>query len=64
MLSANQLRMLQTEAGPVSLPPNDLPSDEPPLESYLHLQQMILLLNCLDWLWRNRQDYFAAGNLS
>ncbi len=48
----------------MSLPPNDLPSDEPPLESYLHLQQMMLLLNCLDWLWRDRQDYFAAGNLS
>jgi Uma2 family endonuclease len=64
MLSADQPRMLQTEAGPVPLPPNDLPSDEPPLESYLHLQQMMLLLNCLDWLWRDRQDYFAAGNLS
>ena len=39
-------------------------ADQPPLESYLHLQQMMLLLNCLDWLWRDRQDYFAAGNLS
>ncbi|MGD1944261.1 MAG: hypothetical protein ACFB0G_23500 [Leptolyngbyaceae cyanobacterium] len=48
MVAADQTRLLQTEAGPVSLPPNDLPSDDPPWESYLHLQQMMLLLNCLD----------------
>lgn len=45
-------------------PPGDLYSDEPPLETYLHLRQLILLLTCLDWLWRDRQDYFAAGNLT
>jgi Uma2 family endonuclease len=48
----------------VIFPPGDLYSDEPPLESYLHLQQMILLLTCLDWYWRDRQDFFAAGNLT
>lgn len=64
MVSADQARILETEAGPVPLPPNNLPSDEPPWESYLHLQQMMLLLNCLDWLWRDRTDYFAAGNLT
>lgn len=46
------------------MPPCDLLSDEPPLESYLHLQQMLLLLKCLDWLWQDRNDYFAAGNLT
>ena len=45
-------------------PPSDLYSDEPPLETTLHLQQMILLLNCLHWLWKDRDDYFAAGNLT
>jgi Uma2 family endonuclease len=49
---------------PVNLPPCDLSSDEPPLESYLHLQQLMLLLKCLDWLWQDRTDYFAAGNLT
>ncbi|MEM8640991.1 MAG: Uma2 family endonuclease [Cyanobacteria bacterium P01_G01_bin.54] len=39
-------------------------SDEPPLESTLHLHQLILLLNCLNWLWQDRDDYFAAGNLT
>ncbi|NJL84820.1 MAG: Uma2 family endonuclease [Leptolyngbyaceae cyanobacterium SM1_1_3] len=64
MVLADPSRILETEAGPVLLPPSDLLSDEPPLESYLHLQQMLLLLNCLDWLWRERNDYFAAGNLT
>jgi Uma2 family endonuclease len=45
-------------------PPNALESDEPPLESTFHLQQMILLLNCLHWIWKDRNDYFAAGNLT
>ncbi|GCA73293.1 hypothetical protein MiTe_00108 [Microcystis aeruginosa NIES-2520] len=45
-------------------PPTDLWSDEPPLESDLHLQQIILLLSCLDWLWQDRNDYYASGNLT
>ena len=48
----------------VIFPPSDLLSDEPPLESYLHLQQLLLLLKCLDWYWQERNDYFAAGNLT
>lgn len=51
-------------AADVIFPPGDLESNEPPLETTLHLQQMILLLTCLDWLWRDRQDYFTAGNLT
>jgi len=51
-------------AADVFWPPTDLESDEPPLETILHLRQMILLLNCLNWLWRDRDDYFAAGNLT
>ena len=43
--------------------PSDLFSDEPPLESELHLRQIILLLNCLEWLWRDRNDFYAAGDL-
>lgn len=48
----------------VTWPPSDLYSDEPPLETTLHLQQMMLLLNCIDWLWKDRNDYFAGGNLT
>jgi Uma2 family endonuclease len=45
-------------------PPSDLYSDEPPLETYLHLRQLLLLLSCLEWYWRDRNDFFAAGNLT
>jgi Uma2 family endonuclease len=48
----------------IACPPSDLHSHEPPLESSLHLQQLLLLLKCLDWLWKDRTDYFAAGNLT
>lgn len=45
-------------------PPSDLWSDEPPLETYRHLKQLILLLTCLERLWQDRQDFFAGGNMS
>ncbi|MBD2528614.1 Uma2 family endonuclease [Nostoc flagelliforme FACHB-838] len=48
----------------VIFPPGDLYSDEPPLESELHLRQIILFLQCLEWLWRDRNDFYAAGNLT
>ncbi|MBD2440741.1 Uma2 family endonuclease [Nostoc sp. FACHB-110] len=48
----------------VIFPSGDFYSDEPELESYQHLQQMLLLLKCLDWWWRDRQDFFSAGNLT
>lgn len=48
----------------IAWPPSNLYSDEPPLETTLHLQQMILLLSCLNWLWKDRDDYFASGNLT
>ncbi|MEL7241605.1 MAG: Uma2 family endonuclease [Cyanobacteria bacterium J06573_2] len=44
--------------------PGDLESNEPPLESELHLRQIILLLQCLELLWQNRNDFYAAGNLT
>lgn len=42
----------------------DLYSDEPVLETELHLRQIILLLTCLEWLWRDKNDFYAAGNLT
>ena len=44
--------------------PTDIWSDEPPLESDLHLQQIILLLTCLESFWSERNDYYATGNLN
>ena len=45
-------------------PPDELLSDEPPLETTRHLKQLILLLTCLERLWNDRHDFFAGGNLS
>lgn len=48
----------------VVAPPGDLESDEPEMESYLHLIQMLLLLDTLELFWSHRTDFFAAGNLT
>jgi Uma2 family endonuclease len=48
----------------VVIPPCDLSSDEPPLETDLHLRQIILLIQTLEYLWRDRRDFYATGNLT
>ncbi|NCR71374.1 MAG: Uma2 family endonuclease [Microcystis aeruginosa LG13-12] len=48
----------------VTCPPTDLWSDEPPLASDLRLQQIIILLSCLELLWQEKNDYYASGNLT
>lgn len=48
----------------IVFPTGDFWSDEPPLETNLHLEQILLLIQGLKWLWRDRQDYFASGNLT
>lgn len=42
----------------------DLLSDEPPLESEFHLRQLWLLIQSLELLWQDRQDFYAFGNLT
>jgi Uma2 family endonuclease len=44
--------------------PYDLESDEPELESDLHRDQIDLLLKCLKAWWKNRDDFYATGNLT
>ena len=48
----------------IVFPPSDLLSDEPPLETDLHRLQMTLLIECLEWLWRERNDFYTSGNLT
>ncbi|WP_445637935.1 Putative restriction endonuclease domain-containing protein [Nostoc sp. DSM 114161] len=55
---------IHTEAEDIIIPPSELWSDEPPLESDLHRDQIELLLACLKWWWRNRTDFYATGNLT
>ncbi|MGK7933109.1 MAG: Uma2 family endonuclease [Microcystaceae cyanobacterium] len=45
-------------------PQGELWSDQPPLESSLHLTQIMILLNSLEQLWQDREDYVAAGDLT
>ncbi|HIK13045.1 MAG TPA: Uma2 family endonuclease [Oscillatoriaceae cyanobacterium M33_DOE_052] len=47
-----------------TFPPGDLWSDEPPLETYRHFQQLMLLLSSLERFWSNRLDFFAGANLT
>lgn len=46
------------------LAPAGIESREPPMETYDHLHTVLLLLEALEWLWRDRLDFFAAGNLT
>jgi len=39
-------------------------SDEPEMESSLHYTQLLLLVSCLEWLWRSRDDFFIGANLT
>ncbi|WP_427157846.1 Uma2 family endonuclease [Aliinostoc sp. HNIBRCY26] len=64
MTIAQELESQADISQDVIFPPGDLYSDEPPLETELHLRQIILLLQCLEWLWRDRNDFYAVGNLT
>ncbi len=64
MSLAKELEVSQDITQDVIFPPGDLYSDEPPLETELHLEQIMLLLKCLKWLWRDRNDFYTAGNLT
>ncbi|GET36265.1 hypothetical protein MiSe_10130 [Microseira wollei NIES-4236] len=64
MTLVKELEPIQDIPEDVIFPPGDLYSDEPPLETELHLEQIMLLLKCLKWLWRDRNDFYAAGNLT
>lgn len=48
----------------LDFPPDDLWSDEPPLESDLHRDQIDLLIRLIRWTFRDRSDIYVAGNLT
>lgn len=57
MLTAQQVYDLMPDA-------SELMSDEPEMESSLHYDQLALLVSCLEWFWRDRQDFFIGANLT
>ena len=56
-LTAQQLADLMPDA-------TQLESNEPEMESSLHYAQLALLVACLEWLWRDRNDFFIGANLT
>lgn len=56
-LTAQQLADLMPDA-------TQLESDEPEMESSVHYAQLALLVTCLEWLWRDRTDFFIGANLT
>lgn len=40
-----------------------LESEEPEMESTLHYSQLALLVSCLEWHWRDREDFFIGATL-
>jgi Uma2 family endonuclease len=45
-----------------TLPPCNLYSDEPPLETDLHRRQIDLLIRLLEYWWRDRNNFYISGN--
>ena len=39
-------------------------SDEPEMESSLHYTQLLIVVSCLEWLWRERDNFFIGANLT
>ena len=54
----------KAEASIKQLEELELPSEDGvPLESNWHRIQMNLLIDSVNWLWRDRKDFFAGGNM-
>jgi Uma2 family endonuclease len=56
--------IVEDELKEMIFPKSDLLSDEPPMETELHLRQLMLLIQSLELLWKDRQDFYAFGNLT
>jgi Uma2 family endonuclease len=48
----------------IKVPPANLYSDEPPLETDLHREQIDLLIRLLKYWWQDRPDFYISGNLT
>ena len=64
MIITQALELQPNTSEDIIFPPSDLYSDEPPVETELHLEQIMLLIKSLKWLWKERTDFYAVGNLS
>jgi Uma2 family endonuclease len=56
--------LLDGIADDIQWPPTNLYSDEPPLESDFHRNQINLLIRLLKYWWQDRLDFYISGNLT
>ncbi|MBF2056833.1 MAG: Uma2 family endonuclease [Cyanobacterium sp. T60_A2020_053] len=64
MVANEKITAPSTVKNEIIFPQGEFWSNEPTLETYQHLQQIIILLNSLQLLWADKEDYFCAGNLT
>jgi Uma2 family endonuclease len=64
MIIAQDIEQTKDIFPDIVFPPSDLYSDEPQVETELHLEQIMLLIKCLKWLWKDKTDFYTAGNLT
>jgi Uma2 family endonuclease len=64
MTQAADITAQQTPEAVLDFPPNNLWSNEPPLESDRHRDQIDLLIRLIRWIFCDRQDVYVAGNLT
>ena len=48
----------------IQWPPTELDSDEPPLETDFHRNQIDLFIRLLKHWWQDRPDVYVSGNLT
>jgi Uma2 family endonuclease len=56
--------IVNTTSDDIQWPPTNLYSDEPPLESDFHRNQINLLIRLLKYWWQDRLDFYISGNLT
>ncbi len=64
LATTRPLGTISSNESKLVFPSGDLYSNEPEMESFPHLMQMLLLISCLRWQWRDRQNYFVGGNMT
>jgi Uma2 family endonuclease len=57
-------KAVEDVADEIKLPPTNLYSDEPPLETDFHREQIELLIRLLKHWWRDRPNFYISGNLT
>ena len=63
-LDSNPPSIYEALTDNIQWPPTHLYSDEPPLETDFHRNQIDLLIRLLKYWWQDRPDFYISGNLT